>query len=130
MNFKYTKTPEDYAAFFFAEKELTYKLRKAIAYQTVALTIPMLNVRIDAAGLSVVNAGPRTSRDEDAIRGTPADPAISSLILACTEAAKVWLASANDYILKNATALGYTIVVVATESNRPNEEFRITFGMF
>ena len=120
-------------AFTSVEKELLFKLKKAIAYQTVALAVPMFNVRIDASGLSIVAQGPRTSDDNVTSRAPAPDSNISLLIQSCADSAKMWLSNATAYLLANAIALSYTAPVTSpdcsTTNNSVNADLYGAFGL-
>ncbi|HYC28383.1 MAG TPA: DUF6712 family protein, partial [Chitinophagaceae bacterium] len=90
------------------EKALLFKLKKAIAYQSVALSVPLLNVRIDAAGISVVAKTASGSSDEKNSRTGAADEALRDLVSTCTDGAKAWLKSAKEYLETNASHFTWT----------------------
>jgi hypothetical protein len=85
------------------EKQLLFKLKKAIANFTVAFSVPLLNVRIDANGITVVAYGPSTSRDQDNMRTNASSDAQSILIAKCIDAAESWLSDALKFLNDNAT---------------------------
>lgn len=111
------------------EKELLFKLKKAIANQTVFLSIPVLNVRIDAAGLSVVARTVNGSSDEDNMRSTTLDAALSQLMSACETSAKAWIRMAKEYIANNDTDFN-TVAPVITPLPSINSELKGSFGMY
>jgi hypothetical protein len=85
-------------AFTDAEEKLIFRLKKAIAYLTVAFAVPYLNVRMDAQGLTIVSGSASTSRDNENTRTNADSPAISALIRQSAEAGAAWLKKAVDYI--------------------------------
>lgn len=110
------------------EKELLFKLKKAISYQTVALSIPLLKVRIDGNGLSVLANIVMSSRDEDNKRGGADDGAISQLAEECFAGAKAWLKTAVEYIEGNAEAFSWTKPAVVKPCS-VNPELNASFGL-
>ena len=110
------------------EKELLFKLKKAIAYQVVALSVPVLQIRIDAGGISVMAKTVTGSNDDRNMRSTASDEALRDLIIACTAGAQTWLKNANDYLEKNATHFSWTKTTEAKPC-RINDHLTGTFGM-
>lgn len=119
------------------EKILLTKLKMAIAHLTVAFSIPFLNVRLDANGISVKsnNAG---SDDALSARGTAGDNALSALIKNCQTEGQNWITNAINYLNDTGNAgefAGWPIVLVVVQTmlhptvTSPNEERRGTFGM-
>lgn len=96
-----TKSKAALPVYSIKEKLLLLYLKKAIANFTVAFSIPFLNVRIDANGLSVVSAGARSSNDETASRSTPSSNDISHTISSAAAAGKEWLEAAIEFLNKN-----------------------------
>lgn len=83
------------------EKSLLLYIKKAIANFTIAFSIPFLNVRIEANGLSVVAAGARASHDEVSSRSAPTANDISHVIRSAAAAGKEWLEGAIEFLDKN-----------------------------
>lgn len=121
------------------EKELLKRLKKAIAYFTVSYSIPFLNVRIDANGITVASGG-SNSNDETASRTKAEANAISNIIANSQQAGSMWLANAIDYLNKEENEgvfAGWPIEVITssadihpTVTETCNTEARGTFGMF
>lgn len=112
-----------------AELILLQRLKKAIAYQTLATGAPLLNVRLDAAGLSVITAGPRADDDKVSARSNATDNNLSLFIESCAGKAKIWLQSATAYLHDNASALGYTVPAAPKETTSVNADLRGGFGL-
>ena len=94
------------------EVELIKKLKKSIAYFTVAFSIPFLNVRIDANGITVKTAN-RTSDDDKSTRAAATNDALNSIMKRCEDAGALWLKNAIKYLNDNPTDFtGWPIVVV------------------
>ena len=83
------------------EKTLLFKLKKATANFTVSYSVPFLNIRIDANGLSVNSSNTRSSDDDLSARSAPSPADISHLIAACKDTAKFWLNDAIIFLNKN-----------------------------
>lgn len=83
------------------EKDLLFKIKKVIAYLTVAMSIPFLNIRMDANGITVMNSG-NAQNDATSKRTTAAAPIINNLINACQGAAKSWLNNIQTFLDANA----------------------------
>ena len=96
-----TKAKASTPSFSDKEKMLLLYLKKAIANFTVSFSIPLLNVRIDANGLSVVAASARASSDAVSSRANPASDDISHVIRASAAAGKEWIETAKKYLDKN-----------------------------
>lgn len=107
------------------EKELLIKIKKAVAYLTVAESIPFLNVRIDTNGLTVM-ASNRAQNDEMATRQTAADKALNAYIDAAREAGQAWVNDIADWIKENITV---TVVVDTVETPSGNTERKGNFGL-
>lgn len=82
------------------ETDLIFYLKKAIANFTMSFSIPFLNVKIDANGLSVMAAGISATDDETASRAAPSGNDISHIIRAGTAAGKEWIQTAKNYLEK------------------------------
>jgi hypothetical protein len=109
------------------ETELIFKLKKAIANFTVSFAIPFLAVRIDANGITVNNSGPRTSRDEDAMRSNAADNNISNIITAANDTGTTWLKDAIKYLNDNAADFATWTAETTTTSTDNNPDLNGSF---
>ena len=107
------------------EKDLVFKIKKAVAYLTVAEAIPFLNVRIDTNGLTVKSQA-RAQNDEVASRTAASERAISNYIDACKSAARDWINSIQDWIDTNTTNEAIPLPDVITG----NIDRIGSFGMF
>lgn len=85
------------------EKTLLIKIKKAIAYLTVAAAAPVLNVRITGTDLSVRAAASFSTNDNDNVRAGMTDTALELLIRSCNSTGKEWLNNADRYLNKNKT---------------------------
>lgn len=85
------------------EKDLLQKVKKVIAYLTVATSIPFLNVRVDINGLTVMNST-SAQNDQQAKRSAASDKALDALINACNAAAKSWINNVTTFLEDNAAA--------------------------
>lgn len=84
------------------EAELLTHIEKYIAYQTVVWAIPMLNVRIDSAGITVYSLMP-ANRDRDGKSAQAPDTSLNLLIKQCQDNALMWMNSATDYLKATAS---------------------------
>jgi hypothetical protein len=107
------------------QKDLVFKIKKAVAYLTVAEAIPFLNVRIDTNGLTVKSTA-RAQDDLVASRTAASERAISNYIDACKSAGKDWINSVQDWIDTNTTNAAIPIPDVITG----NIDRIGSFGMF
>ena len=100
--FEVLKTKDKTAAGVLSEKEkeLLFKVKKTVANYTVAFSIPLLSVRIDANGLTVATEAPRSSRDADN-RSNATAPQFNNLVDSCTGAGQIWLTNALQFITDN-----------------------------
>lgn len=113
------------------EAQLLIRVKKAIAYLTVGFAIPFLNVRIDGAGLSVVNLGPRSSNDEGASRAGAGDGPVEQLRKSSIDSGQTWLKSAVDFIAKYRD--DFAAYLPETKEILPapgNEAYNASFGLF
>jgi hypothetical protein len=108
----------------FSEKEadLMGKVKKAIAYYTVAFALPFLNVKMDGNGLTVVSGITMTTRDADNHRTQAPDANLTRLERSCADNGRLWIKNAVDYLNANATDFTNWIV------EEVNEEDETTFG--
>ncbi|MES2457188.1 MAG: DUF6712 family protein [Bacteroidota bacterium] len=83
------------------EAKLVTRIKKAIAYLTVAFAIPMLNVRIESNGLSVVAFSSFSTNEKDNTRSGADDNARTELIRACNASGQVWINNAVNFITAN-----------------------------
>lgn len=112
-------------AFSLKETELLKKLKKAIAYLTVAFSIPFLNVRIDAGGITVTTSN-QTSDDDKSTRMAAANSALNTIMKRCEDAGAVWLKNAIKYLNDNSEDFtGWPFVNTNTESCADRHE-RVT----
>jgi hypothetical protein len=134
-----TKDNATTPAFNNEEKELIFKLKKAIAYATVALSIPFLNVRIDANGITI-QSNARATNDELAKRGPAGVPILNTIIQKCEAAAGAWVNNVAQYLNDHLEAFtGLWPVITAYEQNiidrrvepdRFNEQQGGSYGLF
>lgn len=120
-------------SFSVREKGLMLRVKKAIAYQSVAAAIPFLNIRIDAAGLTVASTAPFTSNDRDNSRGGAGDNAISALMKSCNSSGQIWMHNILKYLADHRTdfAEWLPIVVAPVLVQLPgNEMYGGSFGLF
>jgi hypothetical protein len=96
------KTKDQAANLTDQEQKLLTKLKNAIAYFTVALSIPYLTVRIDANGITVTDTGSSGSNDElNKLKSAP-DAKISLLMSEAKSTGETWLNDAIDFLTNNA----------------------------
>lgn len=94
--------------------DVTEKIKKAIAYFTVALSIPFLNVRIDSNGITVIGQGP-SNRDADKRKNADND-ALNVIVNSSKDAGAQWLDEVSrDLLYWSVAADGnLTINVITT----------------
>jgi hypothetical protein len=114
------------------EKELLFKIKKAVANLTVAFAIPFLNVKINAEGLSVMASASFSTNDAQNVRQQVMDKSLSSFREACLTTGQEWIKEAQEYLTANQSDFtswtGFTTATtVSTES--PNKNFITTFGI-
>lgn len=109
--YKALKAKDQDAAGTFTDKEnmVIYKVKKVIAYLTVANAIPLLNIRIDANGITVMTGNAALN---DNLKRTSADKdAVNAIIDKCQAAARSWINNVENYLNANATDFdGWPIV--------------------
>lgn len=81
------------------EKDLLKKLKKVIAYLTVANAIPFLNVRMDSNGITVIGSGGRAQDDNKAKMQSADKTILDNLIEKCQAAAKSWINNVETFLL-------------------------------
>jgi hypothetical protein len=108
------------------EKDLLFRIKKAVAYLTVATAIPFLNVRIDVNGITVHSAN-RAQNDEVASRSAATDSPLNTLIRACKEAGQSWVNSIGEWKLENITA---PVVEARPDIETNNIDRKGSFGFF
>lgn len=113
------------------QKTLLQYLKRSIAYNAVAASIPYLTVRIDANGITVTDVGTGTTHDDLSKRKGAPDPQLSLLITQTQQSADAWLNQAMQYLTENAADLGYTIPKPPhpskTDLNTLNQELKGSF---
>ena len=82
------------------QKNLLYKVKKAIAYLTVGHAIPYLNTRIDANGITVSGSFSNPSRDQDKRANAP-DTALSNLITNSLATGQQFIKNTIDFLNTN-----------------------------
>lgn len=108
-------------AFSAKENDLLFKLKKAIAYLTVAFSVPYLNVRIDGNGLSIMDSQ-RAARDADAKRTNADAEAKNNLIKSATTNGQDWMGKSMKFINDNASDFPSWLAPVAAEAESINNE--------
>lgn len=112
---------------------LMVMIKKTIAYLTIAFAIPTLNVRIDAAGLSVMALANYSSSDKENTRGGADDNARVELIKSCQASADIWIISIVKFLKKNKTDFstwkGFDIAVPIVYTPSVNGDLSSTFGL-
>lgn len=124
-----TKSKQTTPGFTSKETELLFKLKKAIANLTVSLAVPLLSVRIDANGITVVNSGPRTNRDQDALLSNAPDNNISNLIKSTADSGSEWLKSAIQFLNDNASDFSTWTVPDSTDDTELNDSLKGSFAL-
>lgn len=81
------------------EKDLVFKVKKVIAYLTVANAIPFLNVRMDANGITIVSAAGRAQDDRLAKMQSADKDALNNIIEKCQAAAKSWINNVESFLV-------------------------------
>jgi hypothetical protein len=102
----------------FTDKEtaLLFKLKKVVAYLTVAFSIPFLNVRIDTNGITVMSPSGRAQDDQLAKRSQASKDDLNIIIEKSEAAAKSWINNVTDYLDANtADFTGWPLVAVVSE---------------
>ena len=119
------------------EKEFLKKLKKAIAYFTVAYAIPFLNIRIDANGITVASSQ-RTDNDDLSTRNAASADALTSVMKNSQQAAQNWMTSATKYLDDNKDDFtGWPVATVTSEtiihpvvSETCNRDAKGSFGLY
>lgn len=88
------------AGFSVAEKSLLVKIKKAIAYLTVAYALPFHSVRLDSGGITV-NSGNTTGNNDQEVRAAAPDNAINQIIKSAESSGAMWLNDATNFIINN-----------------------------
>lgn len=83
------------------QEALLYKLKKAIAYFTVAFAIPQLHVRIDSSGLTVPAVASFSDNNEENTRSGMNDKTLFTMVESCKSSGQEWLKNAEEYLLAN-----------------------------
>ncbi len=126
------KDKDDNATWTEVEEKLMMRIKKAIAYLTVAFAIPLLNVRIDSNGLSVVAFSSFSANEKENTRSGADDNARTELIRSCNSSGQVWINNAEKFIKVNPTEFpdwkGFPIAT-AESSCTINDELTGSFGM-
>lgn len=119
-------------AFTAKQKQLLFKLKKAIANYTVAFAVPQMNVRINANGLSVIATSSFSTNDNENTRSLANDTAINALIKSCNATGQEWITNATKYLKDNETDfpdwIGFS-TITTIETTSPNADLKGTFGM-
>jgi len=119
-------------AFSEIEEKLMQRIKKAIAYFSVAFSLPMLNVRIDSNGLSVVSLSSFSENAKDNTRAGADDNARIELMKSCIASAQVYINSITVFLKANPTDFtswkGF-LTQTADTSNSINTELTSSFGM-
>ena len=114
------------------EKQLLFKLKKAISNYTVAFAVPQMNVRINANGLSVLATSSFSTNDNENTRSGANDTAINALIKSCTNTGQEWIVNATKFLNDNKVDfpdwIGFTENII-NEIASPNADLKGTFGM-
>ena len=116
------------------EQQLLLKLKKTIAYFTVAFAIPFHSVRIDANGITVISGNSTVSNKDQELRNPANSDQLSQTMRNAESSGKVWLQDAINYILKYPSEFpDYPVVPVVNYSNNDvntNECLGGSFGLF
>lgn len=107
-----------------AEKQLLTGIKKAVAYLAVASAVPFLNVRVDAAGITVMSAG-NAQDDKLATRNAATDNALNALISAAQNIGASWITNVQTWLKNNSQT-----VVPVIKTNPQNLEHKAIFGIF
>lgn len=140
--FDYLKTKDTDNALTLStiEADLLFKVKKVIAYLTVAFSIPFLNVRMDELGITVMGNN-RAQNDNINSRMASNDKALNVIIEKSEAAAKSWINNVENFLNADANVglfTGWPIVTVASTTgvidNRGNwdcfnEERSGSFGL-
>ncbi|MEO6850731.1 MAG: DUF6712 family protein, partial [Mucilaginibacter sp.] len=90
---------EDFTA---KEADLLSRLKRLIAYQTLVYAIPLLNVRIDANGITVMSLN-HALNDNLRSRVAAGKDDLNVIIEKCQAAANSWKKNVTDFLNANAT---------------------------
>jgi hypothetical protein len=99
------------------EKLLLEKIKRAIAFLTVAFSIPLLNIRIDANGITVASGAGTTDNQITSRKASP-DNALDPMIRNCEASGIAWLKNAENYLNRADNLLAFTgwpIIIIVTE---------------
>jgi hypothetical protein len=114
------------------EKQLLFRIKKAIAYHTVATAIPHLNIRIDENGITIASDNSTVSNKDQKITKA-ADPAsLRMLIDSCYASGNDWLTKAVELIVKDPSKFpAWPNPVTRMNSNQcKNEHKSGGYGLF
>jgi hypothetical protein len=116
-----------------AEKTLLTKLKKAIAYFTVAFAVPFSSIRFDANGITVASANSTVDNKDQQLRIPANADQISQVMRDAESAGKSWLQNAIDFIVKNPDSFtDYIIEDTSADdccTNNTNECLNGSFGL-
>lgn len=120
---------KDAAASFSDDEEIVMKrLKKAIAYYTMGMALPYLQVTFDERGLTVTGTG-TANRDKDAKALDAPTTKTAHLERNAIEAGNIWLSKAVDYIQKNAGAFpAYKQPETKQTTDTGNSQLKSTFS--
>ncbi|HVX00299.1 MAG TPA: DUF6712 family protein [Candidatus Babeliaceae bacterium] len=104
------------------EKTLLSKVKRVIAYLTVSYSIPFLNVRLDANGITIMSPSGRAQDDQLAKRGNASDPALNAIIQKSEESGRAWADNVVKYLDDNASDFeGWPLTQVENNENDDND---------
>lgn len=107
------------------QKKLLAIIKKIIAYETVALSVPFLNIRIDSGGITVQTGSAGTADEKITARGNASAGQLSSLIQGCTTAADSWRNRLTEVLAVIQPTEPFTL----PQLNTGNNERKGAFGM-
>lgn len=132
--YDYLKEKDADATYTFTDSEQKFllRLKKAIAYLTVAYAVPHVGVRIDPSGITVSARG-QTSNDNTTKQDLAPDNQLSWLVKSSTESGQKWLESALQYLADNASGFSAYTPPAPPDPNAPvsdNSTYNTVFGLY
>jgi hypothetical protein len=133
--YDYLKEKDADATYTFTDSEQKFSLRlkKAIAYLTVAYAVPHINVRIDSNGVTVTGGRGSTTNDATAKQETAPDNQLSWLVKNATESGQQWLKSALQYLADHAGDFSAYTPPAPPSTDAPvtdNSTYKTVFGLY
>lgn len=110
------------------EAQLMFRVKKAIAYLTVAAALPYHTVRIDSNGLSIISPSPDNNKQQ---RTAASGEVLSTLITTAGSSGKEWVDKSIELLHANPVAFPLYPVPEPTIQTTPGNECTVgSFGLY